>query len=388
MACWSGRAFRGREDQLIWFDRAGKQVGTVGPPIKGGLAEMPRLSPDGKRVATAPVNPQTLNQDVWVIDLARDLPTRLTFDPARDVNPIWSPDGSRVVYFSVQRKGIYQRAANGAGPEELLLEVTSIATSDWSPDGRFILYSLLDERTGRDVWAVPLTGSRQPYPLLNTQFDEYRAQLSPDGHWLAYVSDESGSYEVYVQPFTADGKLGGDKQRISTGGGNQSALAARRRGAVLRRRRRANDGRRREDERRDVRGRTPKALFKTRMLRWDAPMIWALVRRDGRRAAVPDRDDGRRGRSGQRDPELDGRVEKMTIATRIHPGSDEIIIPLGAAAGRSRPSDTNRLTAEGKTLSTRRTSRPWRDGHVGQVIAAWAQRKACRSRSSPHAMQW
>ena len=215
---WQGDSRR--DAQLIWFDRTGKQVGTVGSQIKRGFAETPRLAPDGKRVATTPLNPDTLNQDVWVIDLARDLPTRLTFDPARDVSPIWSPDGSRVAYFSIQRKGIYQRAANGAGPEELLFEASSIATSDWSRDGRFILYSLLDERTGRDVWTAPLTGSRRPYPLLNTQFDEYRAQLSPDGHWLAYVSDESGSYEVYVQPFTADGKLGGDKQRISTGGGN------------------------------------------------------------------------------------------------------------------------------------------------------------------------
>src|SRR4029077_6629677 len=73
----------------------------------------------------------------------------------------------------------------------------------------------------RDVWVAPLTGSRQPYPLLNSDFDEYRAQLSPDGRWRAYVSDESGSYEVYVQPFSADGKLGGAKARISTGGGNQ-----------------------------------------------------------------------------------------------------------------------------------------------------------------------
>ena len=126
-----------------------------------------------------------------------------------------------MAYFSIQRGGIYQRAANGAGTEELLLKCSSIATSDWSPDGRFIFYSLLDERTGRDVWVAPLTGSRQPYSLLNSEFDEYRAQLSPDGRWLAYVSDESGSYEVYVQPFSADGKLGGAKARISTGGGNQ-----------------------------------------------------------------------------------------------------------------------------------------------------------------------
>jgi serine/threonine protein kinase len=217
---WQGD--QGRDSELVWFDREGKQRDIVGSQIQGvRMGETPRLSPDGKRVATSPLTPQTLNQDIWVIDLARDLPTRLTFDPSRDTNPIWSPDGSRVAYFSIQRGGIYQRAANGAGTEELLLKCGSIATSDWSPDGRFIFYSLLDERTGRDVWVAPLTGSRQPYALLDSEFDEYRAQLSPDGRWLAYVSDESGSYEVYVQPFFADGKLGGAKARISTGGGNQ-----------------------------------------------------------------------------------------------------------------------------------------------------------------------
>jgi dipeptidyl aminopeptidase/acylaminoacyl peptidase len=211
------------DTQLIWFDRAGREVGTVGSLIKSLFTNRPRLSPDGKRVATTSLvtNPETMNQDIWVIDLARDLPTPLTDDPGREVNPIWSPDGSRVAYFSIRRKGVYQRAANATGPEELLFKATSIGTSDWSPDGRFIFFSRLDEQTGRDVWAAALSNSVKPYPLLNTQFDEYQAQLSPDGRWLAYVSDEPGSYQIYVRPFTAEGKLGGDKLRISTGGGNQ-----------------------------------------------------------------------------------------------------------------------------------------------------------------------
>jgi Tol biopolymer transport system component len=281
-----------RDSELVWFDREGKQRDIVGSQMKAvrTIGDTPRLSPDGKRVAIAPLTPplQTLNQDIWVIDLARDLPTRLTFDPARDVNPIWSPDGSRVAYFSIQRGGIYQRAANGAGTEELLLKCSSIATSDWSPDGRFIFYSLLDERTGRDVWVAPLTGSRQPYSLLNSEFDEYRAQLSPDGRWLAYVSDESGSYEVYVQPFSADGKLDGAKARISTGGGNQPrwrreggelfyvagdgqmmAVAVKTSGATF------EQG-------------TPKALFKAR-IQTDAPMILGIhydVQADGQRFLI------------------------------------------------------------------------------------------------------
>ncbi len=216
---WQGS--RQREYQLVWFDRAGKQVGTVGSPIKVGSGQFPRLSPDGKRVAIQRTELQTLSIDIWVIDLARDLPTRLTSDPAFDWYPIWSPDGSRIV-FRTERGGVYglyQKSANGVGTEELLLKGVSDPT-DWSPDGRFIFYNLSTEKSRRDIWALPLAGDRQPYPLLSSEFDEYRAQLSPDGHLLAYVSDESGSYEVYVQPFTDEGKLGGDKKRLSTGGGN------------------------------------------------------------------------------------------------------------------------------------------------------------------------
>jgi hypothetical protein len=107
------------------------------------------------------------------------------------------------------------------GPEELLVKAAPTGPIDWSRDGRFLLFTKTAANTRRDVWVLPVFGDRQPYPILNSQFDEYRAQLSPDGRWLVCVSDESGSYEVYAQPFTADGKLGGAKQRISTSGGNQ-----------------------------------------------------------------------------------------------------------------------------------------------------------------------
>ena len=190
-------------------------MGAVGPLNETGIGDAPRLSPDGKRLATSPVNEETSNRDIWVIDLARDLPTRVTFDPSIDVTPIWSPDGRRLAYFSIQRRGVFQRAANGAGPEELLFEMTSVGNHDWSRDGRFIFFTRLDEQTGRDVWVAPLTGSGKPYPLLNTGFDEWRPQLSPDGRWLAYQSNESGRLEIYVQSFPEPGH----KVKVSKGGG-------------------------------------------------------------------------------------------------------------------------------------------------------------------------
>jgi Tol biopolymer transport system component len=218
---WQGD--RTHNYQLVWFDRAGKQTGTAGPPIKTLVGQGPRFSPDQKRVVFHRVDPETRAADIWMIDLEDNLPTRLTADQIFKSRPIWSPDSRRVVYGG--RSGIHQVYANNGGVVEVLLKgeanVSSYAPTDWSPDGRFILFSRVNKLTQRDIWVLPLSANATPYPFLNTQFEEYRAQISPDGHWLAYVSDESGNYEVYVQPFSSDGKLVGEKKRISTGGGNQ-----------------------------------------------------------------------------------------------------------------------------------------------------------------------
>ncbi len=203
--------------QLIWFDRGGKPLGTAGPPANYGA---PWLSPDEKRVAFSRPEPQSGNPDIWLIELARGTLTRFTFVPSVNISPIWSPDGSRIV-FSANRDGpmnLYQRAASGAGNDEALLKSDdSKAPNDWSADGRFILYQNLDPKTNWDLWVLPLSGEQKPFPFLETDFDERQGRFSPDGKWIAYTSNASGEWQVYVQSFPASG----GKWQVSTNGGAQ-----------------------------------------------------------------------------------------------------------------------------------------------------------------------
>jgi Tol biopolymer transport system component len=143
--------------------------------------------------------------------------TRFTFYPGINSFPVWSPDGSRIVWVSTREDGrnrFYQKAASGVGQEEPLLNISGVPY-DWSRDGRFIIYSQSDLKTRWDVWVLPLDGEQKPFPFLQTDAYESTARLSPDGRWLAYVSDESGRFEVYVQRFPAHGS----KRQVSTGGG-------------------------------------------------------------------------------------------------------------------------------------------------------------------------
>ncbi len=201
--------------QLTWLDRTGKPLGTVGPV---GEYEWPRLSPDGKRVAVERRDPQTRNRDIYVIDLARGLSSRLTFDPGEDRYPVWSSDGSRIAW-SANRDGayqIYQKLSSGVGPEELLLkDSVSIYPTSWSPDDRFFAYVRLDPKTNFDIWVLPMAADRQPTVFLQTPFREGLASFSPDGRWIAYQSDDQGKYEVNVQTYPASG----GKWQVSTNSG-------------------------------------------------------------------------------------------------------------------------------------------------------------------------
>jgi dipeptidyl aminopeptidase/acylaminoacyl peptidase len=208
--------------QLRWFDRMGKTMGVLGAPDENNLS-VPKVSPDGRRVAV--FRAVQGNTDIWLLDGART--NRFTFDAAVDNFPIWSPDGTRIVFDS-NRKGtrnLYIKSASGAGNEELLLESTQDKNpTDWSVDGRFTLYHSNDPQTNADLWVLPLGGDRKPWLFLKTKFSERQGQFSPDGRYVAYMSNESGPMEVYIRPFAelaagGGAATGGGQWQVSTAGG-------------------------------------------------------------------------------------------------------------------------------------------------------------------------
>ena len=209
----------GGVSQLAWLDRAGKPLDVLGPPAD---YLRPRISRDGRRVAVDIRDPQTGQADVWIYDLARRVSTRFTFEPSDSVFPIWSPDDSRIVFES-NRKGsddLYQKVSSGTGNEEefLVQEGNLEIPTDWSTDGRFVAYNGIDNRkkAGWDLGFYSVAEKKASL-FLATPVNEANGRFSPDGRWLAYASDESGKYEVYVRPFPGPG----GKWQISAAGGGQ-----------------------------------------------------------------------------------------------------------------------------------------------------------------------
>jgi Tol biopolymer transport system component len=158
------------------------------------------------------------NSDVWLLETARDARQKFTASQAREFDPVWSPDGSRIAFGST-RKGVvdlYERSFSGGVTETTLLESPeSKNVYDWSADGKWILFAIQSPKTARDLWALPMNGEKKPIVVAQTMSEEREARFSPNAKWIAYQSNESGRFEIYVQPFPGPGI----RSPISTGGG-------------------------------------------------------------------------------------------------------------------------------------------------------------------------
>jgi eukaryotic-like serine/threonine-protein kinase len=214
----------GGGSQLVWYDASGKQ----GEPVLPDTADYyePALSPDASKLAFV-LEDKGIG-DIWIVDLARHTKTRITFGPQYSDWPVWWPDGKSIVFtYGTSSAGdsLYRQNADGTGSKEKLLETPSISALPFSvsPDGRYIAYMRRDPKSssGYDIWALPMVpdnfGERKPFPVVATNFTDASPAFSPDGKWLAYSNDETGSQEVYIQPFPS----GAGRWQVSTTGGSR-----------------------------------------------------------------------------------------------------------------------------------------------------------------------
>ena len=202
---------------LIWFDRTGKEIGAF--PTRADYHH-PWLSPDETRVGVEKTDPATGRHGIWILDLARGTSSRLLLDATGAHRPIWSPDGKRIGFGSNRLGGhdAYEMASDGSGRERLVLSSKegALEVTDWSLDGRFLLYQI-KRRGTYDILALPLSPAGEPQGVLETSAEEIHGMFSPDVRWIAYTSNESGSPEVYVRAFPDAGA----RQRVSVHGGAQ-----------------------------------------------------------------------------------------------------------------------------------------------------------------------
>ena len=206
---------RAQLGDLVEINREGRRLRILSSPPTS-LA--PALSPDERRIALRAIDDRTKTRDLWLIGLDREMMTRLTFDPTHETQPLWSPDGKRIAFWSDRpgSAGVYVKQLTGSGQEELLhLLPNEPSLSHWSRDGSRMLFT---QGSGQrsDIWVLELSGERKAYPFLNGPFTEREGQLSPNGKFLAYSSDESGQYQIYVQQFPDRS----EKWQISTTGGS------------------------------------------------------------------------------------------------------------------------------------------------------------------------
>jgi eukaryotic-like serine/threonine-protein kinase len=269
--------------RLTWMDRTGKPLRVVGDA--GAYANL-SLSPNEQRVAVSMATGWRPNRDIWVIDLARaDTASKLTSDPASESDPIWSPDGSQIL-FNSNRDGPYnsafQRSADGGGQDVLVVKMERLIDSpDWSHDGRFLVFTGGQNQTSNDLWVLPFSGDRKPTVLLQTPEIEDSPTFSPDDRWIAYDSDATGRFEVYVRSFSP----GGGQLQISRNGGwaprwsgdGKEIFFLARDGAMM-----VAD----VTLGKDFHASVPRALFPTALLKTTARHIYAVTK-DGKRFLLP-----------------------------------------------------------------------------------------------------
>jgi len=211
------RSLQGTATTLVWVDRESNATALNVADQNLGYISSPRLSPDNQFVV---IQTNEQNRDIWIYSLVHETMTRLTFDGINSL-PVWTPDGKRVVYQSTKagRSNLFWQPIHGRGPEEPLTPGArgTQYPGSFTSDGRLFLFSEIQPETKRDIFILPLEGDRKPSAFLQTPYDETSPKLSPDSRYVAYVSDESGRNEVYVQPFTGSGA----KFRISTDGGTE-----------------------------------------------------------------------------------------------------------------------------------------------------------------------
>jgi Tol biopolymer transport system component len=199
----------------VWRDREGNELGAVGEP---GSYDEVHVIPGGELAAVALEENSAGTSDIWVIDLRRNLFTRFTFDPGYESGVTPSPDG-KALFFSAQKRGVYtlvRKEIGGSGEGEVILEsTTEMYPSSVSPDGEHLAFFKGGDDSSWDVWILPLSGEAEASPFIETEFGEAFAMFSPDGRWLAYMSNESGSAEIYVTAFPEPGR----KWQVSTSGG-------------------------------------------------------------------------------------------------------------------------------------------------------------------------
>src|SRR5262245_38221656 len=209
---------RERNTQLEWFDRSGHRTGVLGMPP--GRYTQAVLSPDGRQAAVVRESAPN-SSELWLVDIARDVASRLTFGPGYINTAIWAPDGRRIAFSTgIGSTSFVLKSVEGASAETLLFSNNSIKNLDgWSSDGRYITFEQLDEHTGWDLYVLPVDRSGPPRPYLNGPFNEGGGVISPDGRWILHNSDESGTSEIYVESFPNPGS----KYRVTTNGGGLAA---------------------------------------------------------------------------------------------------------------------------------------------------------------------